>query len=309
MDAEVIFIIGAGRSGTTLLAGLMGMHPDAYKMDEKRYLWMYGNYWRSHDVRDEQDYAPRIGVFIRSYLEKESKRHQDCLLIEKTPSNCFRLGFINKVVPLSKYIHIIRDGRDVAYSSVKAFYGDKLADMNTVRSGRRSISNRFAYLFKRFPEFCNRFRELDLPPSGWLPYTLTKTKEICQVMGAKRAPVWGVRYPGIHEQRKAYPTLILAGIQWRESLTAAMYGFKRNIPQDHVFTVRYESLVNDPITKLGQIFSFAGLTHSQSFLEQCGKQVRSVPEPKWREKLYREEMNELLHHIGPMLRELAYLDS
>ena len=55
---NIVFVIGAGRSGTTILADPIGLHPEATKLAEKRYLWSYGAYWRSHDLRGSEDASP-----------------------------------------------------------------------------------------------------------------------------------------------------------------------------------------------------------------------------------------------------------
>jgi hypothetical protein len=45
-------------------------------------------------------------------------------LVEKSPHNTFRIGYLNALAPEARFVHIIRDGVDVAYSIAKIAQGE-----------------------------------------------------------------------------------------------------------------------------------------------------------------------------------------
>lgn len=302
----IVFVIGAGRSGTTLLADLLGMHPAYLKIAEKRYLWMYGAYWRAHDLRTVADVTPATRAHISGFLAESLARSSAHCIIEKTPSNCFRVPFISALFPRARFIHIVRDGRAVAYSSVRAFMGEKYVSNLDRRRGRRSFIQRVRYLLQRWPEVPRRLRERDLPLSGWLPYVVRKGFDTFQVIAARKPPVWGARYPGIYADRDAYSPLEVAGIQWRESVTRAMADLNRCVPPGNQLAIRYEHLVERPHDILREVFDFLDTPVDSDRLDPLATRVRNDA-ADWRCGLDEGEYDTLLPHIAPMLSMLGYL--
>lgn len=306
-SVDLVFVIGAGRSGTTFLADLIGLHPEAAKLPEKRYLWSYGAYWRSHDIRGPEDASPKIRSYIEKYLFRRAKSSGRHYLIEKTPSNCFRVGFLSSLFPEAKFIHIIRDGRDVAISSARAFFGEKSLVNGKLDStqGQRTFMQRSAQFSQRFPQFLDRFKERDIPPSGWLSYLFNNVTRVGQMFFSSKPPLWGARFPGISAARKAYSPIELAGIQWRESVSSAMHGLKKFVPEHQVLEIRYENLVHDPIDEMQRIFDFIGLSVDSVLLEQLSKSVR--PSQTARQRIKDDEnLDDLISHIKSSLVAYGY---
>lgn len=301
-----VFIIGAGRSGTTLLADLVGMHPDFHKLAEKRYLWMYGAYWRGHDIRTAEDVTPCVRAYILDFFARMQARSSTERLVEKTPSNCFRISFIAALFPQAQFIHIVRDGRAVAFSSVRAFMGERYVSNDDRREGRRSPLQRLQYLMQRWPELPRRFRERDLPPSGWLPYAFKKGLDVLQVLIARKPPVWGARYPGIYADRSAYTPLEVAGIQWRESVARAVSDLARYVPEPQQLSLRYEDLLQRPHATLTRIFTFLGKDVDEPQLDRIAREVRNDGDDIWKRGLDASEHATLIPHIGPLLHVLGY---
>lgn len=122
-----VFIIGCGRSGTTLLGELLSKHPDVLFLNEPRELWFSAypetDIWSKnaevHNGRlylNESDEISYKSAKLRSLFYNELVRKKKKLLIEKTPINCFRLALIDRIFKNAKYIHIFRNGIDVAKS-------------------------------------------------------------------------------------------------------------------------------------------------------------------------------------------------
>lgn len=306
---QIIFVIGAGRSGTTLLADLLGSHSDCQKLDEKRYLWSYGAYWRNHDIRLATDATPQVKAHISRYLEARwVGEGRPRYLIEKTPSNCLRIPFLCEMFPDAKYIHIVRDGRDVALSSWKAFVGEGAFDAGAGRnSKRRSFRQVLMNFEQRFPEVMRRIQERDLPPSGWLPYLVRKSLGVGQSLWGSKPPVWGTRHPGIDAHRSLYEPVVLAALQWREAVFQARANLKRAIKESERIEVRYEDLTSSPKEEIAKIARFVGIPLEEGFITEATASVRkSKNQPTLHDYTSPEQYEEVLTQIGDTLAQLGY---
>jgi hypothetical protein len=121
-DRPPIFIIGCGRSGTTLLGDLFAAHPAV------RYRYEPYHRWAAVDP-------------VTDFLQLYSRGEHHCLLgadsvtttarrrfrrlmsappgltfVEKSPINALRIGYLDAVAPEARFVHIVRDGIDVTRS-------------------------------------------------------------------------------------------------------------------------------------------------------------------------------------------------
>jgi hypothetical protein len=121
------FIIGCGRSGTTILGTVLSHHPAVTYLNEPRELWVRctpaADIW-SPEARARggslalgaaaASWATRRR--LRRLLARRAERSGRPRLVEKLPINSFRLGFIDAALPDARYVHIVRDGVEVARS-------------------------------------------------------------------------------------------------------------------------------------------------------------------------------------------------
>ena len=139
-----IFIVGAARSGTTLLQSMLSSHPELYSFPEthffsatiprdrwKRIFALFGEK-KHHYV---QKYLDRVGAaYLSGRLPKFTASHRrwarglmtilDELTleknyekwIEKTPMHLYYLDLIASIEPKAQFVHIIRNGEDVVAS-------------------------------------------------------------------------------------------------------------------------------------------------------------------------------------------------
>ena len=122
-----VFIVGCGRSGTTILGTTLSHHPQVTYLNEHRHLWIAC--YPETDIWSEE--APgRQGKLVLTKsdaLENKSRRLHRLfreeidktgrpVLIEKLPINSFRLEFIHHIFPDARFIHIVRNGMEVARS-------------------------------------------------------------------------------------------------------------------------------------------------------------------------------------------------
>ena len=105
---EPIFIGGCGRSGTTLLLSMLSAHKDIFAIPTETAAF---NIWSS-----DQKYPRNYHRLCRSML-KNKVPDSSVRWLEKTPANVLNFFNINEFYNgKSKFIHILRDGRDVTTS-------------------------------------------------------------------------------------------------------------------------------------------------------------------------------------------------
>jgi len=140
------FIVGCPRSGTTLLQSLLASHSAILSFPESKFfvhLLPAKNdpKWRSllglgmrrtrpqcHMFFKEigypelSDRAPKI-PFLKSHtsyfvnsLDEVARQQEKTFWIEKTPDHLEHVNYIETAIPKAKFIHIVRNGRDVIAS-------------------------------------------------------------------------------------------------------------------------------------------------------------------------------------------------
>ncbi|MGR3290165.1 MAG: sulfotransferase family protein [Paracoccaceae bacterium] len=121
-----IFILGMGRSGTTVLGSILSIHRDVGYLNEPKALWhaalgdddLIGSYARNPGRyrMTEQDVTPgKIRLLNRFYsaflLTSRCKR-----IVDKYPEMVFRTKFLDAVFPGVRKVVLIRNGLDVCRS-------------------------------------------------------------------------------------------------------------------------------------------------------------------------------------------------
>lgn len=149
-DFQFAFILGNPRSGTSLFRLMLNAHPSVIAPPECGFMqWWYNKY---NDWEQKDNFSNRMNQFIedlfnskkieswhlckadlRVFLQKQSpknyneltacvylaygnKRSTAEVLIDKNNYYIHYLDLLTKMWPKAKFIHLIRDGRDVACS-------------------------------------------------------------------------------------------------------------------------------------------------------------------------------------------------
>lgn len=143
---NLIFIVGAPRSGTTWLQRLLASHPRIVTGQETHLFAYVGPLLRSwrralERERDPSSASGRGGVGLGCYLTEPEylasvKLYLDSLLevvtrnvaggqffLEKTPGHALYIEEIRELLPRCRFIHLLRDGRDVVASLLAASTG------------------------------------------------------------------------------------------------------------------------------------------------------------------------------------------
>ena len=142
--APAPFIVGVGRSGTTLLRMMLDSHPDLAIPPETHFLpelmelfatdrhasadevieiITSGRHWGDFGLEEEalrarlEAAAPLdAAAAIRAFFELYAERHGKPRWGDKTPIYVKDMTEIESVIGEARFIHLIRDGRDVALS-------------------------------------------------------------------------------------------------------------------------------------------------------------------------------------------------
>lgn len=111
------FIIGCARSGTSILGELIASHPQVKYVFEASQIWELGGMGENESHRlTAQAATPQVKAQIRAWFESQASGAN--IVVEKNPRNSLRVPYVKEIFPEAKFIHIVRDGRDVACSLV-----------------------------------------------------------------------------------------------------------------------------------------------------------------------------------------------
>ncbi len=121
---QPIFIIGAPRSGTSLLYSILRTSPQlAHWPGEAHEVWEADYHprlrgWASN-VLQARDVTGKSAEHIRrSFFLVTGAHHR---LIEKSPRNSMRVSFVEALFPDASFIYLKRDGRDNVNSLINAW--------------------------------------------------------------------------------------------------------------------------------------------------------------------------------------------
>ena len=148
-----VFIVGAPRSGTTLLQSLLAAHPQITSFPESHvfeelilcrrpwsWIWVnilglarpraivrFRSFVQSFNQEPLQDLFPKKSLFINQYalafikvLDTVTEKRGKSIWLEKTPKHLHCIDYIESLIPDAKFVHIIRNGADVVASQYDA---------------------------------------------------------------------------------------------------------------------------------------------------------------------------------------------
>lgn len=271
LPSRPLIILGAARSGTKLLRRLLGRSADCTVVPHPlNTLWRTGLSPTASDRRTSEEVTPRMTQKIRSslcgYAETSSR-----YLVEKTCANTLRVPFVHQILPDAQFIHILRDGRDVAVSAREAWregpsFDDVLRKLRTVLSTN----------------------PLSLP---W---------HVRNWWAGRQAPaVWGPRYPSIENDLRETSLLEVCARQWRICVEACLDDLA-SIPGDRVLSVRYEALVSDR-TVLDRLVDTLKLADPDSVRAYYDDVVHANSVGRWHRSLSTTEKKRLGDLLSPLL--------
>ena len=257
--------------------------------DEINYIWRHGNRDNATDQFTREMADTKTAKFIQQRfadLEKSTANAAtpNQTVVEKTCANTLRCGFVHEIFPKARFIHIIRDGRDVA-SSAALRWNAKLDVGYLVKKAR--------YVPKS-----------DLPFYAWR-YLKSRIYKITS--GKSRLSTWGPKFAGMESAFTDHSLVGGCAIQWRECVSSAQTQLSE-VNSQQVLTLRYEEFTAHPARELRLICDFLGNDASDDVLSELVKSVSNKSVGKWKSQLSPTEITEINEVAGSLLAELGYED-
>ena len=277
-----IFVIGAARSGTSMLGEILSHHPDLGYWLEPKYIWRYRNPRSPTDARGADEVTPEVARYIRRRMRRHLTQLERPRCLEKTPSNTLRVSFMNGIFPEGLFVHIVRDGRDVAFSAAKKW----------------SSPPDPAGLWRRLLDFQMPLRDVPSYAAAFLRDVVGRQ------LRPDQAYIWGPHVPDLRTISKRHSLIETCGIQWRECVESARRSLAE-IEHERHHTVLYEDLVREPREAIRRVLDFADLAPSAEVLDFAADHVRPELSDKWRERSG-DDLDLLLPHIRETLERYGY---
>ena len=149
-------------------------------------------------------------------------------------SNSLRVPFVNKIFPEAKFIHIVRDGRDVTLSAARRW----VAPVD------------YKYLLRKLRHVPSR--EI---PNSLMQFVNRRASKLLSKNGS--LPSWGPRIPAMLDFVEQHSLEESCAKQWASCVARSEEDLSR-IPKSRVINVKFEDLVTMPRETLARIGSWYG---------------------------------------------------
>lgn len=234
-----IFIIGTGRSGSTILGVVLSMHRDVGFLNEPKALWHFvypfediigsyslgDSYYKLNEDNLDEPIINRAHKIYGAYLAVVFVNR----VVDKYPELVFRIPFIKGIFPDAKFIFLVRNGWDTCQSISNW-------------SKRRSI-----YLNEDIHDWWG------LNDRKWQNFVEQVVKKDPFLQNVYQE----IRFLKSHTQR--------AAVEWIASMREG-YKQMNNYPSD-IYLLRYEELCKNPFKELGYLSEFCELSHDDKIIK------------------------------------------
>lgn len=280
-----IIVIGAGRSGTTVIRRALMQHKDVIGFEfEMNALWKYGNEHVNHDMLNiNEHYSSEVANHIQNAFIAQSLKFQKLRVLDKTVANVMRPAYVQKVLPGAKVLHVIRDGRSVSASAIE----------------RWSAKHKASYFLKKLQTV-----PLSSLPRFTLGIIVSKLSSILTNKGYRQT--WGSRWPGIDDDVARLPLAALCAKQWVMQVETALYQKEQLSPESYM-EIRYEDLVLEPQEVFDKVRSFFELDLDPQFDDWVRETVDNTRTEKWHNNLDEQELKQVIEQSSELLSRLGYL--
>jgi hypothetical protein len=277
------FVVGSGRSGTTLLRAMLDSHPLLAVPDEvsfivrlssPHYAVRYG--WpRRFDAAACTDLLLASGAFRRWRLPEAEVRAAlaapaptdlpDVVrrvyalfaalqgkprYADKTPTHVLHLPRLGRLFPESRFVHLVRDGRDVALSYCSVAWGPSTVAEAAVEWRRRVAAGR------RAGRRLGAGRYLEVPYESLVASPEPVLRKVCAFLALPYDPamldypdragsvIANTRFPEAHQRLRLAPTRGLR--DWRRDMAPADVAAFEAVAGSVLTAFGYERAVPSP---------------------------------------------------------------
>lgn len=277
-----VVLIGAARSGTKILRDSLAAASGAGAVPyDIGYVWRCASPDHPDDALDPATLTPGRRRFIANFIDGYAG--SSGWVIEKTVGNALRVLYVAAVLPDAIYVHLVRDGIDVAES--------------TRRQWQESTDYR--YLLKKSRHF-----PLRMVPSYGRGYVSSRLR---RHTGAGRVATWGARYPGIDDDLRHEDLLTVCARQWQEAVVRASRDLAAlGALGATVVDVRYEDLVRYPEQELERVTRLCGLPATEQSIRRAASAIQAGRAGEGGRALNSADRHLLDTEIGWLLANLGY---
>ena len=268
-----VFIIGTGRSGSTILGMLLSMHRNAGFLNEPKALWnaafdkedVIGNYtlkeayYKLNETHVTEKSSSSIKKLYAFYLAAIFSQR----VVDKYPELIFRIEFVKKIFPDAKFIFLQRNGHDTCASTAQWIEDNRVENKNSIEDWW-GLNNRK----------WNLMVDQIIPNSSLLHVHSEQIKKLNNQVD-------------------------MAAVEWIATMEEGLY-FQKKYPAD-LLPVKYEDLITNPEIVLKKIFSFCDLVYDEHCIRYAKKVLKLNSKKKSPIQLtpfLNENMNILMKDLG-----------
>ncbi|MGB3769116.1 MAG: sulfotransferase [Phormidesmis sp.] len=244
-----IFIVGTGRTGTTVLGTILSMHRHVGFLNEPKAIWhaiypsedLVGSYSRgSAKYRlDATDASLKVRRAARrifgAYLALSSSRR----VVDKYPELVFRVPFVKALFPDAKFIFLVRNGWDTC-QSIKGW------------SQRLGV-------------------EVQSETHDWWGADNRKWNLLWDQVISEDQSIRGSSL----DRRNLENPIDMAALEWIVSMREGLSMMKQ-LPHD-TYMMHYEDLVANPKKSLAKLAVFCELPPDKRFLDYATQRLKTAP--------------------------------
>ena len=305
-NGKFVFIVGSPRSGTTIFGEMLDRHPRLSQWYEPYFVWDRYFRLKPHDERTAGDATVRVKNQIFKDFDRYRKHKKCSALIDKSPRNSLKIPFILQIFPQARFIHLLRDGRDVTLSIHKEWQRRRSIVQDPDQRGRFNyfralkVLNRF---LTRQTFMQDRWRAFWFETHGHL---VNKTRQLNRLRWEGHIG-WGPRFKNWQEVYARTSLLQFNAHQWKACVNHIQRDWDR-IPHQNRMTIRYEDLISSPEIKTNEILDFIGVPTSREYIASL-PELKAGNFNKWRTEFTRDQLNQIEPVLTPQLLELGYVES
>ena len=278
-----IIVVGAGRSGMNFLGDVIAQHPTFAVATEPRLIWKHGNDRKSDMLRPE-DARPEVIADIRAQFAAVVREQGKERLVDVTPGNSVRLGFVNRVFPDCQIVHFIRDGVDNVLS-MRRFYAVYTRTLRVEKDpDHESPASR-------------RMRQFRIRQLPGLAMEVIRNQAPDWLLSVVGYPVLGVRLPAMSAIRREVDLLEVCFQQWRSSVEMAAQ-FGRPLLPNRYMECRIESFSVDDVR---EIYDFCGIELTQQALDFATNKFQAQRIGPAKQDAFPEELSRLKLMVEPTM--------